>query len=352
MLATGKGRVKRFLLVGPVLVSAALWGCDRSSATGAATPTPVIIRQRRPIMGTDVTVSVVLADPDRADSAMATAFAPIDAVNQRMSTYIPDSELMQMNRTAHEVPVPISRDLHRALAASDAISKLTDGAFDVTCGPIIDLWRSAGRAGRVPTAAEREAVLKRCGHAKMHVDAEAGTVRFDMAGMKVNLGAVAKGYAVDQAVKALREAGYENALVEAGGDLMAAGAAPGGRPWRVGVQDPRDPDHPTLIATIAVRDRAVVTSGNYRRFTEIGGTRYSHIVDPRTAMPVDALPSVTVIAADATTADALATAVSVLGLERGMNLIESRPETECLLVTIDADRLVLHRSSGFARYEE
>jgi len=335
----------RRLPAGGILVAACL-----VLAVGGCGP-PDVARERRLLMGTDVRVSVVVRDADEADTAMAIAFAPIRMVERRMSTYDPNSELMQVNRTAHRAPVRISPDLARVLAISQAVAEETGGAFDVTCGPIIDLWRDAGRRGRVPTAAERAEALKRVGHKKLHLGAEAGTVRFEVEGMKVVLGAVAKGYAVDCAVRALRERGYGDALVEAGGDLMATGSAPGGRPWRLGVQDPRVEDREMFIATLDVRDRAVVTSGNYRRFTEIAGVRYSHIVDPRTGLPVDALASVTVIAPDATHADALATAVSVLGLEAGMRLIEARPDTECLLVTVEEGEIALHRSSGLAAYE-
>ena len=312
---------------------------------------PIVVRERRLLMGTDVTVSVVVGSRAEADRALSLAFAPIRMVDERMSSYRSDSELMQMNRTAQEAPVRVDEHLMRVLEVSREVSEATGGAFDVTCGPLIDLWRDAGRRGRPPTEAERAEALARVGYRKLVLDPVRRTVRFAVPGMKVVLGAVAKGYAVDLAVAALREAGYRDALVEAGGDLFASGSAPGGRRWRVGVQDPTRPDEPAFLTTLQVSDRAVVTSGNYRRFTVIAGRRYSHIVDPRTGKPVDALPSVTVVAPEATHADALATAVSVLGLEKGMALIESMPEVECLLVTVEGGKPRLHRSSGFARYE-
>lgn len=326
-----------------LLVTAAAAGCRPAPAQ--------VVGETRTLMGTDVTVKVVVRDVAEAEGLVGAAFAAIQAVDRTMSTYRPDSELMRMNAGAYAAPVQVSPDLFTVLAASEAVSRLTGGAFDVTCGPAVDLWRSAGRTGRPPTDEERTQVLARMGYAKMHLDRAERTVRFETAGMKVDLGGVAKGYAVDQAVAALRQRGATDALVEAGGDLMAIGTAPVGRPWRIGVQDPRAPTAQDLVTTLAVRERAVVTSGNYRRFTEIAGTRYSHIIDPLTALPVDLVPSVTVIARDATTADALATAISVLGRERGLALVEADPDLECLLVTIRDGDLVLHRSSGFAAYE-
>jgi len=185
------------------------------------------------------------------------------------------------------------------------------------------------------------------GYDKVSLDPKSRSVTIPP-GCSIDLGGIAKGYIVDQAVGVLR--GYvSSALVNAGGDLYALGSKPGGMPWVIGVQDPRRPDDPSaFIETLYVKDLAVATSGNYIRFVEIGGKRYSHIIDPRTGWPVDTIPSATVVARDTTTADALATAVSVLPPEESVKLPASLPGVEVLLFVRSGEGWFRYRSGGIA----
>jgi thiamine biosynthesis lipoprotein len=169
--------------------------------------------------------------------------------------------------------------------------------------------------------------------------------------MRVDLGGIAKGHAVDRAIAALKDVGVKNALVDAGGDGYALGTRLDGTPWRVGVQDPDRPgDRRQLKAILTLSNVAYATSGDYQQYVEIGGERYAHIIDPRTGQPARLAASVTVIAPDCTTADALATAVSVLGPDAGIKLVEGLPGVECLVITRDADGLKRSASSGFGAF--
>jgi thiamine biosynthesis lipoprotein len=358
MRAVKAGLAKRMLWGAAglgVLAAVASWAWrtaapDRPAA--ATRPARVLARESRNLMGTTIVVSVVVPSEEEGRRALDLAFAQMEKVDRMMSEYRPDSELSQINRTAAEGPVRVSPEMRFVLEVSLEVSRLSDGAFDVTCGPIVELWRTAGKRGSVPTDAERAEVLTRVGYKHLIVDSEAGTVKFAVPGMTVLLGSIAKGYAADLSIAALRQHGYTDALVQAGGCVMASGLSLAGKPWRVGVQDPRFPDDQRFIAVANVTNCAIDTSGNYRRFVTIGGRHYSHVVDPRTAWPVDAVPTTTIVTTDAIHADALSTATGVLGLERGLRLVESRPDTECLMGVTEHDEMVLHTSKGWSKYTD
>ena len=305
------------------------------------------------IMSTDVNVTAVSADEAAARRAAAGALARMDGVERRMSAFRKDSEVSRCNRDAAREPVAVSAETMRAIRAGLRFGEVTNGAFDITVGPLVVLWIRCAGENRMPTSAELNAARALVGFRGVTLDETAGTVRFARAGMKINLGGVAKGLAVDAAYAELSRSGFPDTLVEAGGDLYAAGLRLDGGPWLVGVQDPRTGKNDTAkcVTVLRVSDRGVATSGNYRRFSVIQGRRISHILDPRTGQPADTVASVTIVAPDCGSADALATGVSVLGLEKGMKLVNSMPDVEALLVTVENGELKLHRSQGFAKYE-
>jgi len=253
-------------------------------------------------MGTPV--RVVLYAPDRAsaDAAAREAFAEVARLDAMMSDWRADSELSRL-KSGDEV----SAGLADVLRVSLDVSEKTDGAFDPTVGPVVALWRRARHEKRLPDDAALAEALERTGFEKLELDGR--RVRLLVPGMKLDLGGIAKGYAADRALAVLRAAGLEHALVAAGGDLSLGAPPPGRAGWRVDVAGG---------SVVELARCGAATSGDVEQFVEVGGRRYSHVVDPRTGMGVERMEAVTVIASDGTRADAVATAMSVLGPVRGM----------------------------------
>ena len=282
-------------------------------------------------MGTFVTITVAAdeGDLDAAQAAVGKAFEAIHEADRLMSNYREDSEVSLINREAFDRPVRVGDRTFEVIKKAVETARETGGAFDATVGPLIRLWRDAEKANHVPSDEQIEAALEKVGSVdKIVLDEERKTVRFLVKGMEIDLGGVAKGYAVDRAAAVLRAEGVNNAVVEAGGDLMAIGRDRDGAKWVVGVRNFfRQGGH---MERLALEDEAVATSGDYERFYEIQGERYSHIIDPRTGRPVKGAASVSVIAPDCATADALATAAAVLGFSRAMALTgEGRAFSRC-----------------------
>jgi thiamine biosynthesis lipoprotein len=287
-------------------------------AAGCGTvPPPALelVRRSEPLLGTFVTVTVYAPTRARGIEAGSEAFGEFRRIDALMSLHRPDSELSRLNARAAAGAVEVSPDLFRVIAAAQEIAEKSEGSFDITIRPLVDLWGFLWKKYRLPTRKELEAVLPRVRYTLVELDAERRTVRFRAPGVSLDLGGIAKGYAVDCAVEKLRSLGITNAMVKAGGDLRVMGAPPGGTHWVVQLEDPRKEGR---RARVPLRDAALSTSGNYENFFEAGGVRYSHILDPRTGVPVQGLAACTVIAPTCTESDALATACFVLGADKGM----------------------------------
>jgi len=318
---------------------------------------PRRVRRTRRLIGTHVTITVVTTDPAsgpravRAERAIKKAFGRIARIEALVSRWKPASEVSKINRHAGKSPVRVSEDTFRVLALSKQFARRTDGAFDITVGPFIRLWKEAQKRGRAPADAERRRASALVGADLLLLDADRSTAQLKNHGMMIDLGAIAKGYCVDQAIRALKAEGVSNALVDAGGDIFALGKREDRTVWRLGVQNPDLSSKRRMLGVVEVSDLAVATSGSYRQYRRIGARHYSHIIDPRSGVPADYVPSVTVIAPDATTADALATGLSVMGAEAGLRLVESMPGVEALLIQRRGQGLEFRRSSGFRAYE-
>jgi thiamine biosynthesis lipoprotein len=254
-------------------------------------------------MGTLVRIIIY----SNSESPMRAAFDRIGELDEKLSDYKPESELNRLCRT-HDEAVPVSFDLFRVLEASLKLSSLTDGAFDVTIGPVTHLWR----LGKTPDAE----TMARVGWRNVVLDKERRTVELKLAGMQLDLGAIAKGYAADEALKTLRALGVTRALIAVSGDIAAGDAPPGTKGWRVGLEP--------AGGEIFLRDAAVSTSGDTEQFREIRGVRYSHIIDPKTGLGLRSSIVVTVVARRGLDADPIATAVSVMGEERGRAVFKKR----------------------------
>jgi thiamine biosynthesis lipoprotein len=301
------------------------------------------------LMGTSISLNVWL-DPGKsaaeAGDAMQAAFAEIARIESIMSEWQPTSELSRLNAAAGGEPIALSPELFSVLKRSREISEITGGAFDVTFYGVGQLWKF-DRGSKPPTREEIAAKLQLVDWRgiELHDD---GRARLAKPGMKVGLGAIAKGYAVDRASAVLRERGFTNHVVEGGGDTYVSGTK-GGQPWMVGVQNPHAPNRnqgtsgrtgkaSPVLGALPSSDRSVVTSGDYERFFEFEGRRYAHIFDPRTGYPLEeakSAQSVTLVAANTTDADAFCTAVAVMGPQRGMAFVEAHPELGAIIIARD-----------------
>ena len=283
----------------------------------------------QPQMGTIVRIVLYARDLPSAKHAADAAFARIAALDETLSDYRDTSEVTRVSRASGGDPVAVSDDLFRVLRASQSLARASDGAFDVTAGPLILLWRAARRHHELPDDESVRSARARTGFAHLELDDARRTVRLRVAGMQLDLGGIAKGFAADEAARVLSRLGIARALVAAGGDIVAMDAPPGKSGWTVAIAGVEAAD----AGSVSLRHAAVSTSGDAEQFVEIGGVRYSHIIDPRTGRALTGRSSVTVVAADGMTSDSLATAVSVLGREKGIPLVDATDGAAALLVT-------------------
>ena len=279
-------------------------------------------------MGTTWSVKIAAADLSRdTERALAREIAETLArLDDLLSTWNPESELSRLNRSEGGVPFPVSPETLAVFEVAWEVSELTGGAFDATVGPLVAAWGfGAGATTRkAPSAYEIASLRSRIGFRNVKIHAEASAVEKTSAEVVCDLSAVAKGFAVDEVARALSARGQQNFLVEIGGELRARGANLDGSPWRVAIEEPALARR-SIHRIVELRDLAMATSGDYRNYYEAQGLRISHIIDPRTARPIaHALASVTVLHRDAAHADALATALSVLGPVEGYRLAEAR----------------------------
>jgi thiamine biosynthesis lipoprotein len=316
-----------------------------SALLATAAPQQDVLRAHSgAIMGTDLLIEAVGPDAEALERAIAAAVAELERVEDLMTDWRP-SELTRLNEAAGRGPHPVPSELARHVARGVQLGELTKGAFDITYAGVGKLWDFKRVPPLVPDAAEVEQALELVGFARIEVDLEANTVALP-AGMRIGLGGIAKGYGVDRAMAVLMEHGVEHGLVNAGGDLKALGKKLG-ESWQIAIKHPRDVER--VLALIPVVNSCVVTSGDYARFFEHEGRRYHHIIDPRTGYPSTGCMSATVVAPAAAAADALATAMCVLGPEEGLAIIEKLPRVEALLVDMQGD---VHASAGLRQATE
>jgi len=287
-----------------------------------------IFRRSRMIMGTSVEITVSQTDSQRAEIAMTAAFREVERIDLLMSHYRQASEVSQITRNAGIKETQVSPETLEVIERALYFSRLSGGAFDITIGPVFRLWNF--REGKIPEEKSLQENLKKVDYRKIKVDRAKSSVYLESRGMELDLGAIAKGYAVDRASAALRKEGVENFLVNAGGDLKVSGAKGDGVPWTIGIRHPRLPSE--LIAKLRPAQAAVATSGDYEKFFSQGGERYHHILTPSTGLPAPECQSVTVMASSAMDADALATSVFVLGPKKGFALLEKFPDAHTIIV--------------------
>lgn len=302
-----------------------------------------------PHMGTTVRIVLYAADEESAKSAVKAAFARIAELNAIMSDYQPTSELMRLCEKAGGDPVKVSPELFEVLTKANEFAKLTDGALDVSIGPVVRLWRRARRTREMPKAEEIKKALDLVDYRKIQLDPQGRTVQLMLMGMLLDLGSIGKGYAADAALAVLRQHGITRAFVAIGGDIAIGDAPPEVEGWKIGVAPLKNPDAaPTHY--LKLKNCGVSTSGDSEQFVEIAGKRYSHVIDPKTGVGLLGRRSVTVIAPNATTSDGLDTGFCVLGVERSLKIVEERSEIAALFVFETDKGIETTMSKRFARY--
>ena len=335
---------RRFLGTGASLTAALLLPSAPAWAT-ARSATPSLLRSL-PIMATAVECQAFHGDPTQARQAIEAAFAAVKQVDRDMSLYRPESDIGRLNRLAGQGDMAIRDSTGAVLREALSIARSSRGALDVTISPLLAQWGFHSVRQEAPGPQQLEAALALVDYRFVHLDDASGAVRLARPGVQVDLGGVAKGYAVDQAVEALRRHGIGQGMVNAGGDLRLLGRHPDGNPWVVGVQHPLTPSR--LLLALSLDGDAVATSGNYLRYRVYNDRRYGHLLSPKHGYPADTSLSLTVVAPTAMRADALATAALIMGRD-GLAWLRGRPDVEAIMVTRSTsrpDRLLVQASRG------
>jgi FAD:protein FMN transferase len=323
-------------VIAAVLAMLALLPCGRAHAEWYG--------DRIDLMGTSVSVELWHEDAAQARRFIDAVLDEYRRIDALMSTYKPESEISQVNALAATHPVRVTDELFSIVARSIELSKLSAGAFDISYESVGYLYDF--RAHRRPSAEEISERIAAIDYRSITLNRSESTIAFARPGMRINLGGIAKGYTVEHAAAMLRAAGVESALLNAGGDTRVLGDRRG-QPWVVGIRHPRAAND--IVTRLPIVDEAISTSGDYERFFEEGGRRYHHIINPSTGRPTDELMSVTVIGPDAVMTDGLSTTLFVLGMARGLELIDTLEGYEAVIVARDG---TLRYSSGLADASE
>lgn len=327
-------RVTGLVLVAAVLTGLAWMSGHSHEVRDTDTAAGTVVQNSRLLMGTQFNLSVwvpIERAPEAAEALLDT-LDQIEALERQISDWDPNSEISAVNRAAGQQAVRVSPPVRELVATAIDWSRRTEGAFDITGGALFELWRRARQEKTLPSDQDIASVLPQVGYQQLELEGD--NVKLKRAQMKIDVGAIGKGFAADRAAAYLRAHEFPDFVIDAGGDLAVSGRR-GNQAWDVAVRHPRRDE---LLATCAVTDCAVATSGDYEQYVTVHGQRYSHIIDPRTGWPASDAVSVTVITSRATDADVLATALSVMGADKGIALANSLPDVEALIFKSDGSR--------------
>jgi FAD:protein FMN transferase len=288
------------------------------------------------LMGSRFEITAVSENGNQANAAIDSAIEEIKRLERLISSWDANSQTSAINKNAGIKPVKVDRELYDLIYRSKKISKLTNGVFDISFASIDKIWKFDGSMKQIPSRIETDNSIKLINYQNIILNSDSTTVFLKDKNMKIGFGAIGKGYAANKAKQLMQTMGIENGVVNASGDLISWGNQTDGQEWSIAITDPKDKTK--TIGWLNISNQAVVTSGNYEKFVEFDGIRYSHIINPKTGMPATGTKSVTVICPDAELADALATSVFILGEKEGIDLINKLKGIECFLIT-DKDEL-------------
>lgn len=281
-------------------------------------------------MGSRFDITVVATDSSTANRHIDTAVAEIMRIENLISSWDDNSQTSEINRNAGIIPVVVDIELFQFIERAIKISKLTDGAFDISYASMDNIWKFDGSMTKIPSTERIKSSVEKVGYKNIILDNKNHSVFLKLQGMKIGFGAIGKGYAADKAKGLLIEKGVVSGIINASGDMNTWGIQPNGEPWKVAITNPLDKNK--AFGLLPITNGAVVTSGNYEKFVTFNNKRHSHIIDPRTGYPSSGIISVTVFAPKAELADALATSIFVMGKETGLNRINQLPKVECIII--------------------
>lgn len=282
------------------------------------------------LMGSRFEITVVGKDQVEANEYIDLAISEISRIEKLISSWDPNSQTSLINKNAGIQPVQVDAELFGLIQRGIGISKLTDGAFDISYASLDNIWKFDGSMNNIPSDDSIKASVAKVGYHNIILDKENHTVFLKLEGMKIGFGAIGKGYAADKAKELLMSKGVVAGIINASGDMNTWGKQANGKDWQVAITNPMDKNK--VFALLPVHNGAVVTSGNYEKYVTFNNTRYTHIIDPRSGYPATGIVSVTVFAPKAELADALATSVFVMGKDVGLNRIEQLPKVECVII--------------------
>lgn len=294
-----------------------------------------IIKRTLKLMGSRFDITVVAANASEANEYIDMAVAEIHRIEKLISSWDPNSETSLINANAGIKPVEVSSELFGLIKRAIGISNLTDGAFDISYASMDKIWKFDGSMSKMPSEKEIKNSVAKVGYRNIILNEKDNSVFLKLPGMKIGFGAIGKGYAADKAKALLKSKGVVAGIINASGDMNTWGKQVTGEDWKVAITNPMDKNK--AFALLPIKNEAVVTSGDYEKFVQFNGTRYAHIIDPRTGYPATGIISVTVFAPKAELADALATSVFVMGKEVGLNRINQLPKIECIIIDVEGN---------------
>ena len=319
------------------LLTAGVGACARSPASGRSVRTaaepPIRVRRAWPVMGTLLTITAWGADTAVILVAIHAARDSVRLVDSLMSVYRPESDISTVNRNAGGSPIRVAAQTMHVLRRAHDFWRISGGAFDPTVGPLVDAWGFRGDTGRVPTAAALDSLRGLIGFQAVQIDSAASTVRLSRAGMLLDLGGIAKGYALDLGRSAMRNAAITGGMLDLGGNVLVFGHPPTGGTWKIGIRHPRSGS--ALLGMLALDSGAVATSGDYEHFYEIDGVRYAHLLDPRTGAPSRGIVAATAIGPAGQWSDGLSATLFLSGASRGVSIADSLRGTGAVYVLDD-----------------
>ena len=315
----------RGVFVASLCAVAVLTGCGSIHSVES----PVVVKRTQMHMGTLVSITTVAPSQEIAQASIEAGFREIKRLEQLFSTWIPTSELSQVNAAAGREPVVVGPETLELVSRSLEMARLTEGGFNIAVGPAVEAWSVTERE-RIPTREELQSLRLLVDWTMINIDSQARTIFLPKPGMRIDVGGIGKGYAADRAVDVMRKMGAKGGVVALSGDIKTFGDLPGMQGFPVGIRHPRQEGE--LIATVDLKNEAISTAGDYERYFEREGVRYHHILDPKSLQPARQCQSVTVIAAEGTVADGLDTGIFLLGPEKGMALVEQLPDVEAIII--------------------
>ena len=283
------------------------------------------------LMGNNFAITVAAQNSVSADTYIDIAVNEISRIESLLSTFKPDSQATLINNNAGIAPVVVDDEVLSLIERCIGLSKITQGAFDITYGGVDkSLWNFDKSMTALPTPEEALKSVYLINYQNIIIDKDKGTVFLKEKGMRIGFGGIGKGYAAEKAKELLLKNKVGSGIINASGDLTAWGVQPGGKPWTVGISDPDNPQK--VFSYLNITGKAVATSGNYEKYVMIGGKKYSHTIDPKTGLPVQGIKSVTIICDNAEFADAMATPISVMGIQAGLYLVNQLPGLHCIII--------------------